>query len=225
MRFRQQATRRLLAVIESTVRREICFVLETDRELTVAEIAVRIGRRPDALYHHLKALQRVGLVTTKGTKIEGGRPAKLWCMAQGFLYFKSSTKDPVARRALVRQANTDLRTALTSPQRITERIDAAYLMGEFTFFNNRLRVVTGVRFERTTDDGRAVDVNITPGGIEMHCALSSKRTELMTHILSSYRMRELPVLADLLERFVIAVDSFVAEHQPADQQTAGQQPG
>ena len=76
--------------------------------------------------------------------------------------------------------------------------------------------------ERTpsADDGRAVDVNITPGGIEMHCVLSAKRTELMTHILSSYRMRELPVLADLLERFVIAVDSFVAEHQPT-----GQQPG
>lgn len=51
---------------------------------------------------------------------------------------------------------TDVRTSLTSPQRITERLDALFLMGDFAFFNNRLRVVTGVRYERTTDDGRAV---------------------------------------------------------------------
>ena len=29
-----------------------------------------------------------------------------------------------------------------------------------------------------------------------------------------YRGRELPVLADLLERFVIATDDFVASHTP-----------
>ena len=51
---------------------------------------------------------------------------------------------------------TDIRTSLTSPQRITERLDALFLMGDFAFFNNRLRLVTGLRYERTTDDGRAV---------------------------------------------------------------------
>ncbi|MBL9186094.1 MAG: TonB-dependent receptor [Opitutaceae bacterium] len=51
---------------------------------------------------------------------------------------------------------TEIRTSLTSPQDITERIDALFLMGDFSFFQNRLRVVTGVRYERTTDKGRAV---------------------------------------------------------------------
>ncbi|MBI5766726.1 MAG: TonB-dependent receptor [Verrucomicrobia bacterium] len=51
---------------------------------------------------------------------------------------------------------TDIRTTLTSPIQITERQDALFLMGDFSFFRNRLRVVTGVRYERTTDKGRAV---------------------------------------------------------------------
>ena len=51
---------------------------------------------------------------------------------------------------------TDIRTSLTSPDQITERLDALFLMGDFALFNNRLRIVTGVRYERTTDSGRAV---------------------------------------------------------------------
>lgn len=51
---------------------------------------------------------------------------------------------------------TDIRTTLTSPLQITERLDAIFLMGDFSFFQNRLRVVTGLRYERTTDKGRAV---------------------------------------------------------------------
>jgi TonB-dependent receptor len=51
---------------------------------------------------------------------------------------------------------TDVRTSLTAPDQITERLDSLYLMGDFALFNNRLRIVTGVRYERTTDDGRAV---------------------------------------------------------------------
>lgn len=45
---------------------------------------------------------------------------------------------------------------LTSPFEITERIDAAYVMGDLSLLKNRLRIVAGVRFERTTDDGRGV---------------------------------------------------------------------
>jgi TonB-dependent receptor len=51
---------------------------------------------------------------------------------------------------------TDIRTTLTSPLQIAERQDALFLMGDFSFFRNRLRIVTGVRYERTTDQGRAV---------------------------------------------------------------------
>ncbi len=51
---------------------------------------------------------------------------------------------------------TDIRAGLTAPDQIIERLDSLYLMGDIALFNNRLRLVAGVRYERTTDDGRAV---------------------------------------------------------------------
>jgi iron complex outermembrane recepter protein len=50
----------------------------------------------------------------------------------------------------------DLQLNLTSPFNITERIDAVYLMGDVSLLRNRLRVVAGVRYEQTTDNGRGV---------------------------------------------------------------------
>ena len=50
----------------------------------------------------------------------------------------------------------DIRAAITSPDHMTERIDAGYVMGDVKLLENRLRLVLGARYERTTDDGRAV---------------------------------------------------------------------
>ncbi|MDO8541770.1 MAG: TonB-dependent receptor [Opitutaceae bacterium] len=50
----------------------------------------------------------------------------------------------------------DLLADMTTPFDITERIDAAYAMGDLSLINNRLRIVAGMRFEQTTDDGRGV---------------------------------------------------------------------
>ncbi len=51
---------------------------------------------------------------------------------------------------------TDLRADALNTERITERIDAAYLLADASFWANRLRILTGVRLERTTDDGQTV---------------------------------------------------------------------
>jgi DNA-binding MarR family transcriptional regulator len=61
------------------------------------------------------------------------------------------------------------------------------------------------------DDGRVVEVQVTDAGRSRHRAVAERRAELMTGVLSAYRVRELPVLADMLERFVTAVDAFVAD--------------
>ena len=65
----------------------------------------------------------------------------------------------------------------------------------------------------SADDGRGVTVHITPNGQAVHAAIATRRTELFTHLLTSFEAAELPVLADLLERFVSAVDGFVADHR------------
>lgn len=51
---------------------------------------------------------------------------------------------------------TDLRADALNTEKITERIDAVYLLADAAFFQNRLRVIAGARYERTTDDGRTV---------------------------------------------------------------------
>lgn len=59
-------------------------------------------------------------------------------------------------------------------------------------------------------DGRVVKVEITEAGCEVHRTVVARRSELMAHIIRNYSAAELPVFVDLLERFVSAVDGFVA---------------
>jgi DNA-binding MarR family transcriptional regulator len=66
------------------------------------------------------------------------------------------------------------------------------------------------------DDGRVVEVRLTVPGRERYEAIARRRAELMTGVLSAYRVRELPMLAEMLERFVTAVDGFVASHAEPD---------
>ena len=67
-----------------------------------------------------------------------------------------------------------------------------------------------------TADGRVVQVEITAAGRETFESVAARRAELLTFILKSYKRAELPVFADMLERFVGAVDSFVASRQIED---------
>ena len=67
-----------------------------------------------------------------------------------------------------------------------------------------------------TADGRVVQVEITAAGRETFESVAARRAELLTFILKSYKRAELPVFADMLERFVGAVDSFVASRHIED---------
>jgi hypothetical protein len=53
-------------------------------------------------------------------------------------------------------------------------------------------------------------VEITDAGLARHAAVSVRRAELMAHMLSAYSPSERVALADMLERFVTAVDDFMA---------------
>jgi DNA-binding MarR family transcriptional regulator len=59
------------------------------------------------------------------------------------------------------------------------------------------------------DDGRVVMVEITDAGRSRHADVNARRRQLMTHMLGAFAPMERPVLADMLERFVSAVDEFV----------------
>jgi hypothetical protein len=42
--------------------------------------------------------------------------------------------------------------------------------------------------------------------------VNARREELFTYIMRRYTLEELPVFAEMLERFVVSVDKFVARH-------------
>jgi DNA-binding MarR family transcriptional regulator len=73
-------------------------------------------------------------------------------------------------------------------------------------------VNVGLATRRASDhDGRVVVVEITVAGRDRHADVARRRMVLMTHMLKAFRPAERPVLADMLERFVFAVDDFVAD--------------
>ena len=77
------------------------------------------------------------------------------------------------------------------------------------------RLVTAGLAVRTPneDDGRVVMVEITDAGRSRHADVNARRGLLMTHMLSAFTPEERPVLADMLDRFVAAVDEFVQNLQ------------
>lgn len=74
---------------------------------------------------------------------------------------------------------------------------------------NRL-VISGLAVRSAhDDDGRVVMVEITDAGRLRHAEVHARRGLLMTHMLGAFAPEERPILADMLERFVSAVDEFV----------------
>lgn len=63
------------------------------------------------------------------------------------------------------------------------------------------------------DDGRVVVVAITPSGVARHAEVAARRAKLMAFLLGRFTPDERVQLAEMLERFVAAVDDFV---QPAN---------
>ena len=69
---------RQLAVLVSVRRGEIVDCLAGTGPATIKEIAAALGMRASALYHHFQLLEEVGLVVDAGTRLEQGKPARLY---------------------------------------------------------------------------------------------------------------------------------------------------
>jgi hypothetical protein len=106
-------TAKLLSALESVVRTELLVVLETSPELTVAELARELGRRPDGLYHHLRVLYRAGAIIPRDHDTVRGRPAKSWAIHPDLIGFSFDLPDgPIgdtARRFLAGMARSAVR--------------------------------------------------------------------------------------------------------------------
>jgi iron complex outermembrane receptor protein len=98
----------------------------------------------------------------------------------------------------------DLRADALNTEKITERIDALYLMADVSLLEGRLRLIAGARYERTTDDGRAV--------LQDNLA-AYQRDAAGNFILDAQRRPIFVVAPAKTNRATLTIDEGVAEDQ------------
>ena len=81
-----------------------------------------------------------------------GRPAPQW--PDSFKIYQSWRNDPRAWTQTAGQAGDQVRNAAIRSPWLHETITAGYVMADAKFLQNRLRLVGGVRYELTEDEGR-----------------------------------------------------------------------
>jgi DNA-binding transcriptional ArsR family regulator len=116
-------TEKQLAVLASAARQEIVDVLAEMGTVSVAEIAATLGRPADALYFHLRALKRAGLVEQLGDRSRGGRKEALFRTVARELWLHYEPGSKANRRgvtaiisSMLRLGIRDFRRAFQEPR-------------------------------------------------------------------------------------------------------------
>jgi predicted transcriptional regulator len=96
-------------------------VMQISGPATVAEISATLGRAPDSLYHHLKQLEKAGIVERQGMQKSGGRSGAIYALCEREVGADSGTESTADERhamaalgsAILRLTKRDMQTALT----------------------------------------------------------------------------------------------------------------
>jgi len=103
-----------LAALAAAARQEIVDVLEQMGTVSVAELAAALGRPADALYFHLRALTRAGLVRNAGYRARRGGKEALYCTVTPALQLEYEPHNDANRKgvcaivaSMLRLANRD----------------------------------------------------------------------------------------------------------------------
>jgi DNA-binding transcriptional ArsR family regulator len=91
---------RQLATLAAAARLEIVDVLEQMGAVSVAELAAALDRPADALYFHLRALTRVGLVQHAGYRARRGGKEALYRTVAPWVQLKYEPQSAANRRAV-----------------------------------------------------------------------------------------------------------------------------
>ena len=111
------------AALVSPVRQEIVdAVAAADGPCTVAQIAAWLGRRPDALYYHVTALVRAGLLVESGSVRAGTRFGAIYDVPGRPL--RLNPRGEIGAQALARVMQAALRLADRDFRRALEHGDA-----------------------------------------------------------------------------------------------------
>lgn len=118
-----------LRALTSTVRQELIDTLQALGEASVPELALQLGRPADALYYHLRALLRAGLVRQAGSRQQGRHIEAIYSTVAPehslqLRYSTAAEADHAALRQLVggmlRASGRAFERALSDPDCVTE---------------------------------------------------------------------------------------------------------
>jgi DNA-binding transcriptional ArsR family regulator len=110
-----------LAALAAAARQEIVDVLEQLGTVPVAELAAALGRPADALYFHLRALARVGLVQNAGYRARPGGKEALYRTIAPELRIQYEPRIAANRRAVSAIVASMLRLAIRDFRRSFRR--------------------------------------------------------------------------------------------------------
>ncbi len=110
-----------MSAIRSPARQEILDVLARMGAASLAEVAAVLGRPADALYYHVRVLERVGLIVPAGTRAGARRSERLIRAAAGEFALRYASPTPSQARAvagivasMLRLGARDFRRALAN---------------------------------------------------------------------------------------------------------------
>ena len=111
-----------MEALASGVRQEIVDVLPRLGTVSVAELARALDRPPDALYYHIRSLQRVGLVVQAGFARKGRRREALYRAVAPQLELRLDPRSPAREQAagaivasMMRMGIRDYRRSIKRP--------------------------------------------------------------------------------------------------------------
>lgn len=138
-----------LRALAAPARQEIVDALETSGPASVAQIARLVGRPADALYHHLRALHRVGLVTEVERRLEGRHAFAVYDLCVRPL------RIPLA--ASLRSA--DVSRVVAASQRLALRDFQRALVAKTGVLSGELRTLWAARAKGWADEARLRRIN------------------------------------------------------------------
>ncbi|MBV9339707.1 MAG: helix-turn-helix transcriptional regulator [Acidobacteria bacterium] len=112
------------SVLAAAPRQELLDVLACMGTVSVAEIGAALGRPADALYFHLRALKRAGLVQQVGYRTRSGRREALFRTVAPELRLRYQPRKAANRRAVTAIVSSMLRLGIRDFRRAFERADA-----------------------------------------------------------------------------------------------------
>jgi predicted transcriptional regulator len=145
------AQKEQLAAVRSPVRQELLHHMATIGPCSVSELAAKMDRPADALYYHVKALMRVGLLHQQGKRKATRRDEAVYSLPEKRIRFEFDPKSESSRNALI--------GAVAASLRLTERDFAHALEHEVVTTTGPQQDIRSRRYRTWLDKKAVVKVN------------------------------------------------------------------